>query len=331
MRFAYRISAKQERIPQLGSGAPWFLRLEPFDNAAALEDWLLRPDSDGWIHSIADSPEKPSVVIDRARRFPERISVVAAPMPVLVDDFLETISEPESLLFVYVPKFDALVHVIRRAMSLRPPYSTTAAIALHLFPTRKRADPELADLLNHLFIDQELKFSMDSMLENNTSAHHRCWERVRSRGIKNLREIHSAIYVIRAAHFLIEHKLSPEEAAACCDSHRDTLKRHLTRVLGVRSVEEAVALGMTEIVTRAFRYMLIDGSALSPPESVINPVRQRERERERERESREIRPRRARVIKAQIEMGRREPARNLLRKTRNLLLLTPCTASMHSQ
>lgn len=242
----------------------------------------------GWIHLVGISPESPSVVVQRALDHPDKISIVASNVPQLIEQFAQQLTSAESNLFVWLRRLEHPGAQIRNALRTRPPYCYTWHILKHLFPDVGGNDKTLASLLVHLFIDQEREFTLDTMCDEDRSAHHRCWEKVRKRKIKSLRAARMSVLTIRAMHFRIERGLSLEQTAACCGNvNSKTIARNIAAVLGVDS-HAALALTMDEVVVRAYRYMLINPDshpALPPLPGRTDPRGSTSAQRERERES----------------------------------------------
>jgi hypothetical protein len=170
-----------DTINEFACEAEWWIRLITVDSPEQLEAELRKDDVVGWIHLVGISPESPSVVVQRALDHPDKISIVASNVPQLIEQFAQQLTSAESNLFVWLRRLEHPGAQIRNALRTRPPYCYTWHILKHLFPDVGGNDKTLASLLVHLFIDQEREFTLDTMCDEDRSAHHRCWEKVRKR------------------------------------------------------------------------------------------------------------------------------------------------------
>jgi hypothetical protein len=265
-------------------------RLVASDSALELDTFLARPESDGWIHDVRSTNETTATVVEPARTHRDKVSVLLSPDSLQLKRWMAHLSEEDTRLFVCLERAEQLADQLRDPLLSRPPHSYTYAMLRRMLPRLKEDDPDFTRFVLAIFVEQELSFTIAALLGHSKSTQHRVWEAARRHNIASLIRARSAVYCVRAAHFMIERGLDADVAARTCgESSARTLERHLATVLDVRQRGDLTALGMEGVVERAGRFMMLDPTLL-PDGAWADCVREhharvakRERERERDR------------------------------------------------
>ena len=273
MAYTYLLHTTEDISPIAASAEHWFA-LDAARSPLELETTLRKVATDGWIHQVDVSPESAEVVITRAKAFSQKLAVLVAPLENIVAEYFKQVAGSDSSIFFCLSGYDRPGEQLRRAAISRPPYSYTYHILKSRFPKRYQVDHEFAEFLDHIFIDQEFRYTLDELLDDDTSLHHRLYMLVRRLGMDSLQTLLDSARAVRYAYSLIELGLSCEEAAKYCGGkHRQTMRRNCARVLGTSSASAIRQYSMDDIVSRADCHMYIVGHARSPlpplPKSLV--------------------------------------------------------------
>ncbi len=264
MSYTYLLHTKDEISPIAASAEHWFA-LEAAETPNELETTLRKVGTDGWIHQIDVSPESAEAVIKRAKSFSEKLSVLVGPLENIVAEYLAGIAASDESIFFCLKGYDRPGEQLRRAAITRPPHSFTYHILTSRFPNRYQLDQKFAEFLDHLFIDQEFRYTLDELLDNDRSLHHRLYVLAQRSGIESLQRLVDSARAVRFAYGLIELGLTCEEAAEYCGGkHRQTIRHNCGRVLGTSSAATVRKYSMSDVVLRADSHMFIVGYARRP-------------------------------------------------------------------
>jgi RNA polymerase sigma factor (sigma-70 family) len=239
---------------------PWFV-CEEVDGPSDMEVNLGKPEYYGSIHRPGVSAETAQAVVDRAKRYPGRLSVVSSLLPRIVREFIAGLPEENAELFVVLEEYENQGTQILAAMMQRAPFTFGGHILRFRIPDYAAYGGQ--DI--YLQLSSVLRFvampfgGRTSVMFWRTKAEKNGFaDFLRRHGFRSEAKIREALFCVAVCYWMQELEMAFPEAVRCAGgkSVSHTMKL-VKKILLVESREDLKTLDIEEAVRRADGYMLL--------------------------------------------------------------------------